>query len=68
MKQAWFNFEGEDARMLMRLGGALLANWPELPKEVQERIVSKAGLMSDPVNPQTGLVQDVRHFVENHRG
>lgn len=50
---------------LMRLGAAVLREWPKLPEKVQDRIVSRATeLPHRPLN----AMQDMRNFIRRWDG
>jgi len=42
-----FRYPAEDECLVRRLGSAVIATWPHLPREVQEKIFAEAKLVWD---------------------
>ena len=58
--------KGEDAELMKRLGGAVLAIWSELPKKVRNNIVSQSCMLRGPMGENP--VQKMVYFTERFDG
>lgn len=47
VEEKQFKYPAEEECLVRRLGSAVIASWPELPRETQERIFSEAKIAWD---------------------
>ncbi len=63
-----FKYPSEDECLVRRLGSAVLASWPALPPELQERILAEAAMAWDREYGVSQLPQKLENFVRRHPG
>lgn len=63
-----FKYPSEDECLVRRFGSAVLASWPALPPELQERILAEAATAWDREYGVAQLPQKLVSFVKRHPG
>jgi hypothetical protein len=66
--QRSFKYPSEDECLVRRLGSGVLAVWPELPPELQQRILAEAAVAWDREYGVAQLPQKLETFIKRHPG
>lgn len=66
IKAQTLNYDLDEDYILRRLGGAVVAQWALLGREVRSRLVDQAVAMIDR-EPTTELKQHVEEFIASHQ-
>jgi hypothetical protein len=61
------NYAKGDAHIIRRLGGAVVAQWSNLPTDLKQLILSQATLVHD-AHQTVQLEQQIEHFIEQNQG
>ena len=64
---AGINYNDGEEHILRRIASAIIYQWDELPKDVQDLIVKQSPLMLDR-HETVQLDQQIRIFIEAHKG
>ena len=60
------HYETDEEPVVRRLGAAVIAQWKDLPADVQKRLVEQATFVEDPKNPTVQLQQQINVLIRKH--